>query len=116
MKNYSRSSHQRPYKKFNSTAVTSRTLTDILPQVFSKITSSYANKGILVLAAWPKVIGPALEGMTKAESFRDGILYVKVKNSTLYSLLCQFEKNRLLKILQDMFPQVVIKTISFRIG
>lgn len=68
------------------------------------------------MAAWPDVVGPLLAPMTKVVSFVDGILTVKVKNSTLYSLLSQTEKARLIKNLRDKFPQTSIRTINFRLG
>jgi hypothetical protein len=65
---------------------------------------------------WPDVIGPKLASMTQAHSFVDGVLLVKVKNSTLHSLLSQNDKPRILNLLRKRFPNVEIKTIYFRIG
>lgn len=49
--------------------------------------------------------------MTEPISFFDGVLTVKVKSATLYSLLCHHEKPRLLKQLQRKFPvrQLVLR-------
>lgn len=70
----------------------------------------------LILAAWPKIIGPSLSPMTQAVFFESGILTVKVSNSTLYSLLVQHEKTRVLQVLRETFPGVEIKNIVFRLG
>lgn len=70
----------------------------------------------LILEAWPEIIGEKLAPMTKPMAFERGILTVKVSNSTLYSLLSQHERGRLLACLRQRFPAVEIKNIYFRIG
>lgn len=91
-------------------------MTDLLPRVLAKIGEVYQQRADLILAMWPDIIGAKLAAMTQAISFTDGILVVKVKNSTLHSLLSQYEKLRLLKLLRQKFPHVEIKNIYFRIG
>ena len=54
--------------------------------------------------------------MTQAVAFADGVLVVKVKNSTLHSLLSQNDKLRILTMLRQKFPRVEIHNICFRIG
>lgn len=76
----------------------------------------YQERPDLVVTAWPQVIGPRLAPMTKARSFVDGVLTVVVSNSTLYSLLNQSDKPRLIQNLRSLFPNTVIKTIIFRLG
>jgi predicted nucleic acid-binding Zn ribbon protein len=88
----------------------------VLPSLFNKICKSYELRADLILAAWPEIIGPQFAPMTQATSFEEGILSVKVKNSTLYSLLVHNEKERLVKLLRKQFPQTPIKTIQFRMG
>lgn len=70
----------------------------------------------MILSAWPEIIGPRLAGMAEACAFNDGVLLVKVKNSTLYSLLSQSDKPKLINTLRQKFPNVSIKNIVFRIG
>jgi Dna[CI] antecedent, DciA len=91
-------------------------MTDLLPCVLAKIGEVYQQRSDLILAMWPDIIGPKLAPMTQAISFSDGVLLVKVKNSTLHSLLNQNEKFRLLSLLRKKFPNVEIKNICFRIG
>jgi hypothetical protein len=101
---------------YDGTRLTTRRMNELLPAVLEKIGHVYQQRSDLILAFWPDIIGPQLAPMTQAVSFREGVLLVKVKNSTLYSLLSQHEKPRLLKALRQKFPQVEIKTIFFRIG
>jgi len=67
-----------------------------------------------VIGAWPGVVGPKLAQMTEALEFKDGVLKVLVKNSTLYTLFVQYEKSRLLQTMKLDFPQV--KNIVFKMG
>lgn len=100
----------------NRTKPTAKKLKDLLPQVLAEISKSYQERPDLLLAGWPDVIGEKLAPMTQALSFNEGILTVKVKNSTLHSLLVQHEKPKLLKRLRERFPSSGIRNIIFRIG
>ncbi len=103
-------------KNYDGTGLTTRSMSQLLPHVLSKIGHVYHQKGEVIIATWPNIIGPSLATMTQAISFIDGVLLIKVKNSTLHSLLSRNEKPRLLRVLREKFPQVEIKTIYFRIG
>lgn len=108
-----------PYRKsknYDGTQITTHKVTDLLPRVLTQIHNVYQDRPDLILACWPEVIGPKLASMTQAVSFQDGILTVKVKNSTLYSLLSQHDKPRILNALRQKFPSIGIKNIVFRIG
>lgn len=109
-------SFQRTPKNYDGTHVTTHRIADLLPQVLSNISEVHRDRPDLVLAAWPEVIGEKLASMTKAVSFCDGVLVVKVKNSTLYSLLSQHDRLRILRNLQIKFPSVTFKNVVFRIG
>lgn len=87
-----------------------------MPVVLARIGDSFKERPDLVLASWPEVIGARLAPMTQAVSFQDGILVVKVSNSTLHSLLNQYEKGRVLASLRQKFPRVNIINVIFRIG
>lgn len=110
-KNYSRTP-----KQYDGTQVTSHRMADLLPRVLAKIGEVYQQRADLILAMWPEIIGCKLATMTQAVSFANGVLVVKVKNSTLHSLLSQNEKLRLLHLLRQKFPHAEIKNIVFRIG
>ncbi len=109
-------SYFRTPKHYDGTELTTRRIGQLLPIVLSKIGEVYHQRADLIIAMWPNIIGPELAKMAQAVSFSNGILVVKVKNSTLHSLLSQNEKPRLLHMLRKRFPQIEIKTIYFRIG
>lgn len=106
---------QRP-KPLSKTAVTARNIGEVLPQVLNNIGRVYLQRPDLILAAWPEIIGSKLSSMTEAVSFESGVLWVNVKNATLYSLLRQNDKSRILKSLRMKFPRTEIKNIIFRVG
>lgn len=103
-------------KNYDGTGVTTHKVSDLLPTVLSQINETYQDRPDLVLAAWPEVIGSKLAAMTQAISFHDGVLTVKVKNSTLHSLLSRHDKFRILAAIRRRFPKVYIQNIIFRIG
>lgn len=107
---------RRTPKNYDGTKVTTRHVSELLPLVLGEIGELYSARPDLVLAAWPEVIGPKLALMTQAVSFNEGVLLVKVKNSSLYSLLSQHDKQRILNSLRSRFPRVEIRNVVFRIG
>ncbi len=107
---------ERKRQGYDGTETTSQEISDLLPRFLGKLGVAHHERPDLILASWPQVIGAKLAPMTKAVSFVDGMLLVKVNNSTLYSLLSQHERGRLLKSLREKFPTAVIKNIIFRLG
>jgi len=89
---------------------------DMLPDIISKIDLNYQNQPKNILIYWPEVIGKKLASFTEAYLFENGVLFVKVKSSTLYSILVQNEKIRLLKLMQEKFSRKTIRDIKFKIG
>lgn len=107
---------RRTPRNYDGAEVTTHRLHDLMPGVLSRISVTFSDRPDLILAAWPDVIGERLAPMTEAISFINGVLTVKVKNSTLYGLLCNNDKPKLVQALKAKFPKILIKTILFRIG
>lgn len=103
-------------RNYDGTQPTGKLLRQLLPELLGQIGASHQERPDLILAAWAQVIGERLSPMTQAVSFHEGILTVKVKNSTLHSLLSQHERPRLLRSLREKFPNAKIHNIIFRIG
>ncbi|MBS0606195.1 MAG: DUF721 domain-containing protein [Parachlamydiales bacterium] len=101
---------------YDGTESTNRDMKSLLPRLLGQIGEMHKERPDLILASWPEIVGSKLAPMTRAVSFVEGILYVKVNNSTLYSLLSQHERGRLVKCLRERFPAVEIKNIVFRLG
>lgn len=96
-------------------ALTSSHLRDLLPRFLSSLSEKYHDKPTLVCESWPQIVGSKISKMTCARRFEEGILHVTVQNSTLLSLLSQYDKPRLIAKLRAHFPQLEIKTVVFRL-
>lgn len=106
---------KRTPRDYDGTRPTSRRFTEVLPAVLEKIGDSFKDRPDLILASWPEIIGKELASMTRADSFVNGVLVVKVKNAPLHSVLHR-EKASLLARLRQKFPRVKINHLIFRIG
>lgn len=103
-------------KNYQGLKPTGREIKSLLPLILDEYDHKFNLKSERVLAAWPELVGTQIASMSRAVSFDSGIVKVKVKNSTLLSLLANHEKARLLKQLKDSFPSHQIKNIIFTIG
>lgn len=103
-------------KNYSGTVPTTRKISDLLVAALSKLNDCCQERPDLILAAWPEIIGSRHASMTQAVSFFEGVLVVKVKNSTLHSLLSRHEKYRILAVIQQKFPKSNIQNIVFRIA
>ncbi len=107
---------RRTPRYYDGTQPTSHHLSDLLHHVLQKVRGSHGTCSDQIFAAWSEVIGERLAAMTSPQSFYDGVLKIRVKNSTLHNLLEQHEKPRLLAALRRRFPRLEIKKIVFKIG
>lgn len=96
--------------------ITSKKMQDLLPSFLDKLNRSYSVKPDRILDAWPEIVGPHIAPMAKAIRFSEGVLLVKVSNSTLLSLLNHSHRDELLLKLRRKFPKTLIKTLVFRLG
>ena len=67
-------SYRRTPKGYDSTGTTSHRISDLLPDVLAKIGGKYQDRGDLVMAVWPSLIGPQLAPMAQAVAFSNGTL------------------------------------------
>ena len=107
---------KRTPRNYDGIATPAKTIKELLSGVLDKIQNNNIEPTENLLRAWPSIIGPNLAKMTEAISFVDGVLTVRVKSSTLYSLLSLHEKPHLLRKLQESFPKTQVRNIFFRIG
>lgn len=108
--------YKRTPQNYDGSKVTSHRITKLLPFVLSSIGDNFEARPDLILAAWPGIVGPHVAANAAATAFADGVIYIRVSNSTLYSLLSKHEKNRLLAIFRGRFPSVQIRGIQFKMG
>lgn len=104
---------KRTPRNYDGTYVPSKQLRDLLPNFMAELPQKKGDSRQEISKEWAIILGEKMSVMTEVASFSDGVLTVKVKSSTLYSLLCQHEKPRLLGLLQKKFS---IREIKLRIG
>jgi len=63
---------------------------------------------------WPEIIGPKFNSMTRVISFEHDILTIFCANTTLLSLLNQYEKPKILSKFKTCLPTVNIEEILFK--
>lgn len=103
-------------KGYDGTGATNSSLSDLLARALERLSQHRGAEPAAVLAAWPEIVGPQYAALARAVSFVDGVLTVKVANATCYSLLCQYEKGKILGRLRQRFPASSIKNVLFRMG
>jgi predicted nucleic acid-binding Zn ribbon protein len=107
---------QRTPRNFDGTEITTRKIDLLLTNILSQIEQKAKTHVDRIEERWKEVVGEKMAPMTEVLSLENGILTVKVKNSTLYSLLCQHEKPRLLGELQKKCSKEKLRDLKFRIG
>jgi hypothetical protein len=88
-------------------------MAEMLPEMLEKLAKKAGDPKEEIFRFWFTLIGEKMAPMTEPVSFADGVLTVKVKSSTLYSLLVSHERTRLLRQLQEKFS---IRNLVFRVG
>ncbi len=111
------SNHGRTGSRIEGSATTSRQLKDLARRYLVHLEQKLQFRPREVLELWPQVIAPQFVAMTRAVKFEEGVLHVRVSNSSLLSLLHgASEKKRLIEALKAKISGVEINDISFRIG
>lgn len=87
-------------------------LGDLLPEILSDIGNRCRDEKGAIFQFWMTLLGEKMASLTEPISWVDGVLTIKVKSATLYSLLCQHEKVRLLEKLREKF---LVRKLVFRI-
>ena len=104
---------RRTPKNYSGTESPAKKVSELLPEIASEIAKKASIPDEAIFQYWNMLIGERVALMTEPVSFVDEVLTVKVKSSTLYSLLAVHEKAKLLASLQDKFS---IRNIVFRVG
>jgi hypothetical protein len=100
-------------RNYEGTQITDKKLSELLPEVLKKIRTSSEVQSEEIFSFWFELVGGKIATLTEPVSFVEQILTIRVKSASLYSLLAQHEKARLLKELQKRFT---IRGLNFRIG
>jgi hypothetical protein len=105
---------KRTPKFYDGTGKTAKTLGELLPEVFKTVKNPSGDfRDEEVFRYWNTLGGESMAPMTEPISLVGGVLTVKVKSSTLYSLLRGVERARLENELREKFQ---IRGLVFRPG
>jgi predicted nucleic acid-binding Zn ribbon protein len=86
---------------------------EALEGVLSSLETAVRIRESLALAYWEQVAGPQAAAASRADSVRDGVLFVATRSST-WSHELSFHKTRLIAELNRRIGRSVIKDIQFR--
>lgn len=86
---------------------------DLLPEMLHDLGKKRGDPKEEIFRFWRELMGENRAALTEPVSYFDGVLTVKVKSSTLYSLLVSHERSSLLGRLQEKFS---IRNLIFRVG
>ena len=104
---------ERTRRNFDGTLPTGKKISDLLPGILSALERQTVDEKQAVSQLWFTLMGEKMAPFTQVVSLKNGVLTIKVKSATLYALLCQHEKVRLLKSIQAKFQ---VRELIFRIG
>jgi hypothetical protein len=100
-------------RNYSGTENPVKKVADLLPEVMGDLGIRCSNPKEELFQLWAELMGEKMKNLTEPLSFVDGVLTVKVKSSTLYSLLVTHERPRLLGKLQEKFS---VRNLVFRVG
>jgi hypothetical protein len=103
---------ERTKRNFNGIEPTGKKISDLLPGILNDIGRHVRDDREAIFERWFSLVGEKMGPLTAPVSWKNGVLTIKVKSATLYALLCQHEKARLLKSLQEDFQ---IRDLVFRV-
>ncbi len=95
---------------------TGRPIQRLLPKILAQISETQVLQPNVVLEAFQEILGAELSKIATAKSYKEGILYVTVKNSTFLSVLQMQERGRILNQLRQKCPKHRFDNIVFRVG
>ncbi|MEN9654293.1 MAG: hypothetical protein RL235_405 [Chlamydiota bacterium] len=104
---------KRTPRNYDGNATTTKILKDLLPPMLVEMGRHSTDVSQPVFEAWGRLLGAERAALAEPIALTDGVLIVKVKSTMLHSVLKQYEKERLLRALQEQFP---VRNIAFRMG
>lgn len=100
-------------KHFDGTKKVAVEIKELLPGLLEEISRKNMDPREAVFREWFQLIGEKGASLTEPVSLKEWVLCVRVRSSSLYSVLAQYERTRLLQKLQEKFP---LRDLIFRPG
>ena len=104
---------KRTRRNYVGTQPTGKKISDLLPDILDGLKQRQGVSDRDVFAFWFSLIGPKMGPFTQPISFKNRVLTIKVKSATMYALLCNYEKPRLLDAMRAKFQ---VENLIFRVG
>lgn len=99
-------------RNYSGTQNPAKPIQELLPEIIASISKRSNEEREAIFHYWTTLLGEQMARLTEPVSWLDEVLTVKVKSATLYSLLQQHEKARLLEKLRERFS---VRKLDFRI-
>lgn len=100
-------------RNFDGTEPPGRKISDLLPSLLGAIEKNAKDEKEAIAKVWSALLGEKMAPLTRVVSWKNGVLTIKVKSATLYALLSQHEKARLLGKIREKFR---VEELLFRVG
>jgi hypothetical protein len=103
-------------KDYDGLDPTGRSIETLLPQVLKTISKNQQQSILTIELAWKEIVGAKISEFTKVYDYQKGVLFIKVKNATLLSILSSQEKPRLMQNLKEKLPNIHFAKLVFQFG
>lgn len=103
----------RTQRNYSGVQNPAKKVADLLPDMLNDLGRKVKDPREEIFRFWSELMGEKMAPLTEPISLIDGVLTVKIKSSTLYSLLVAHERQRLLERLKEKFS---IRNLIFRVG
>jgi hypothetical protein len=103
-------------KDYDGLKPTGRGIDTLLPEILEGISKTQQQSILLIEATWKEVVGIKIFELTKVADYQKGVLFIKVKNATLLSILSSQEKGRLMQNLKEKLPNIHFVNLVFQFG
>ena len=103
-------------KDYDGLKPTGRKIEDMLPSMLAFIQDSQQRSIEILETCWNEIVGKKISESTKVYNYQKVVLYIKVKNATLLSILSSQEKRRLMHNLKEKLPNIELTNLVFQFG
>lgn len=108
--------YSRVPRNYNGNQPTGRPIHSLLPKVLKNIQKKIGVSEEVIMQAFVSVLGDKFAPMISSVRLEDGVLYVKVKNAALNSVIAGYERNRIIQEVRKALPGTQIQRIYCAIG
>ena len=89
---------------------------DVLSELFALKGYGRVQASVALEEHWSAVAGETAAKHSRPRALRGGVLEIVVDNSVLLQELASFQRDALLKELQQRLPGEILRTLRFRVG